>query len=353
MYNRLVSGMSRRWAVVCLLLSCAGCETSAAHVPQQNPIPHELAQVSLPPYLIEPPDVLVIDAIRLVPRPPFRVGPLDVLGIQVTNTLPNAPIAGLYSVETDGTVNLGFNYGSVRVDGLTLDEAMTEIKRHLLTKPAPGTLKEPITVTVALAETRAQQQIRGPHLVQPDGFVTLGVYGRVYVDRMSIPEAKAAIENHLSLYLVKPEVSLDVAGFNSKVFYVITDGAGSGAQAARFPMTGKLTVLDALCQVNGLSPTSSKCIYLVRPAPSGSGEELVCQVRWQDVARRGETATNYQVFPNDRIYIVGDPLVTADTFLARLISPAERLFGVSLLGETTVNTFRTPILRTTTITTTP
>jgi polysaccharide export outer membrane protein len=344
MYNRLLSGLSKPWAVACLLLTCGGCATTAVHAPDAS-MPHEFNQIPLPPYIIEPPDVLVIDAVRLVPRPPHKIGPLDVLGIQVTNTLPNAPIAGLYSVETDGTVNLGFNYGSVKVDGMTLEAARLTIMNYLLNKPAPGTLKPPITVTVALAETKAMQQIRGPHLVHPDGFVTLGVYGSVYVDRLTIGEAKVAIEEHLSQFLVNPEVSVDVAGFNSKMYYVITDGAGFGASVARFPMTGKTTVLDALAQVNGLGPVSSKCVYLVRPATSGSCGEVVRQVKWHDVARLGETATNYQVFPNDRIYIVGDPLVTADTFLARLISPAERLFGVALLGETTVNTFRTPINR--------
>ena len=78
------------------------------------------------------------------------------------------------------------------------------------------------------------------------------------------------IEAHLSHFLVRPEVSVDIAGFNSKVFYVITDGAGAGAQVARFPVTGKTTVLDAMSNVNGLSPVSSKHhVYLVRPTDCG------------------------------------------------------------------------------------
>src|SRR5262249_31215719 len=144
------------------------------------------------------------------------------------------------------------------------------------------------------------------------------------------------IEVHLTQYLLRPEVSVDIGGFNSKVYYVITDGAGAGAQIARFPMTGKTTVLDALSQVNGLSPVSSKChISLVRPAPAGSCQELVRKVDFSGITHRGETATNYQVLPGDRIYISGDPLVTADTYIARVVTPMERLFGVTLLGNTT------------------
>src|SRR4051812_43590663 len=104
MYNRPFLGVSGHWAVAWLLLTCAGCLTTEEHVPEKS-VPHELSQFPLPPYVIEAPDVLIIDATRLVPRPPYRVAPLDVLGIQVTRTLPEAPIAGLYNVETDGTVN--------------------------------------------------------------------------------------------------------------------------------------------------------------------------------------------------------------------------------------------------------
>ena len=126
MYNHPILGLSGRWAVACLLLTGAGCLTTEEHV-CDKPVPHELSQVPLPPYVIEPPDILVIDALRLVPKPPYRVTPLDVLGIQVTRTLPEKPIVGLYNVETDGTVNLGYQYGMVKIDGMTLEEAKKAI----------------------------------------------------------------------------------------------------------------------------------------------------------------------------------------------------------------------------------
>src|SRR6476659_8027799 len=102
------------WGVF-LLVAIAGCFCAPEKCPPP-PVPHELAKVSLPPYVVEPPDILLIDAIRLVPKPPYRIEPLDALGIQVTGTLPEQPIQGIYSVDADGTVNLGFTYGTVSVD---------------------------------------------------------------------------------------------------------------------------------------------------------------------------------------------------------------------------------------------
>jgi polysaccharide export outer membrane protein len=320
------------WA---LGLSLAGCQG----VPYAPPdVPRELKKVSLPPYVIEPPDILNIDAVRLIPRPPYRISALDLLGIQVTNTKLNQPILGIYTVETDGMVDLGFTYGKVRVLDLTLDDARRTIEAHL-----KEMLKAPYEVTVVLSEARAMQQIRGPHLVRPDGSVSLGVYGSVYVDNLTIDEARAAIEAHLANYLLRPEVAVDVSGFNSKVYYVVMDGAGVGEQVTRLPVTGKATVLDAIALVSGLGPVSSRFhIWVSRPTPGGPCLEQTLKVDWNGIVRRGDPSTNYQLFAGDRVYVKADALVTTDTYLARVIAPFERMFGIALLGGSTVQQLRLP-----------
>ena len=50
------------------------------------------------------------------------------------------------------------------------------------------------------------------------------------------------------------------------------------------------------------------------------------------ITRVGDIATNYQVLPGDRIYIAEDKLVALDSNLQKLIAPAERIIGFSLLG---------------------
>jgi polysaccharide export outer membrane protein len=319
----------RGWFFGAMLLTglLSGC-VSAPHR-EPLPVPHELARVSLPPHVIEPPDILLIDVVRLVPRPPYRIEPLDAIAISVTEALPEKPIAGIFTVETDGRVALGFNYGAVFVQGMSLAEARVAIERHLR-----RSLKPPYDVKVEIAESRAHQQVRGPHLVQPDGTVTLGVYGQVYVDNLTLPMAREAIENHLSQFFVNPEVSLSIQGFNSKVFYVITDGSGvAGDQIIRLPMTGKTTVLDALGFVNGLPVYSWKHrMWVVRPAPAGSGGELILPVDYNAIVRCGKTATNYQLFPGDRLYVKAAPLMVLDAYVSRLLAPLERVMGTTLLG---------------------
>jgi polysaccharide export outer membrane protein len=303
-----------------------------AHNPP--PVPRELDKVAQPPYVIEPPDILQIDAIRVVPKPPYRIEPLDTLIVQAREVLPAEPIAGPYGVESDGNINFGSSYGSVRVEGLTVVEAQKAIEKQL--REAGFKKAE---VRVAQGQSRALQQIRGQHLVRPDGTVGLGVYGNVFVAGLTLEEARAVMEAHLSEYLLKPELSVDVFAYNSKVFYVITSGGGLGEAAYRFPSTGSETVLDALTQIGGLPVVAcAKKIWLSRPSPAGHGCYQVLPVDWHGITRGGSTETNYLLFPGDRIFVESDPLVRFDTFLARLYGPIERMFGFTLLGSTVIHT---------------
>ena len=67
----------------------------------------------MPPYVIEPPDVLLIEAIHVVPKQPYHLQPFDTLAIQVGGTPAEAPISGDFPIGPDGTVVLGPHYGSV------------------------------------------------------------------------------------------------------------------------------------------------------------------------------------------------------------------------------------------------
>jgi protein involved in polysaccharide export with SLBB domain len=208
------------------------------------------------------------------------------------------------------------------------------------------------------------QEVRGPHLVRPDGTVGVGTYGQAYVAGLTIEEAKDAIAQiifarlnqdeksksaKITLKNVREGMSVDVIAYNSKVFYVITDGAGNGQQVTRLPITGNDKVLDALSQnfvrpgISGLSPVSSKKhIWVARPCPDG--REVVLPVDWNAITQKGSMATNYQLLPGDRVYVKADMLRTVNTIVDKFLSPAERILGVTLLGSQTVNSIKTGVI---------
>lgn len=301
--------------------------------------PRELRKVSFPEYMIEPPDVLLIEAVNNLrpPHAPIHAG--ESLIVQVNRTIPigqvEDPVSaqfkqinGVYVIGTDGYLNLGPEYGKVLVADQPLDEIQRRVDEHLrqiLTSPQ---------VMVTLPAPQNKQFIAGPHLVRPDGTVGLGVYGSVYVTGMTLQQARCAVEQHLSQHIHRPEVSVDVLAYNSKVYYVITDGGGAGEQVYRIPATGNETVLDAIAGVNGLPAVASKAsIWIARPAPDQCGPDQILKVDWNAIAQGAQTATNYQLLPGDRLYVKASPLIIMDTKLAKFVAPFERLLGITILGN--------------------
>ncbi len=245
-------------------------------VPPPGTVPTELGKISLPPYVIEAPDNLLIEVVLEseiedeVTKQPKRV----------IDRLPVQPISGQFQVRIDGTVGLGY-WGSIPVAGLTLEQAADAIRHYLVQSEALLRLK-----------------------IKPENVVVI----------------------------------VDVLAYNSKRYYVITDGGGFGEQVWPFPVTGSETVLDALANINGLPAVASKRnIWVARRSPHPDHPWQILPVDWVGITQHGITVTNYQLLPGDRIYVKAQRLVTIDTALARILSPVERIFGVTLLGTTTVN----------------
>lgn len=327
---------------ICLLIGLAGCraidfyeEPLEEALPEAAEPPRELSMMSLPSYRIEPPDVLQIEILKLVPRPPYRAEVYDVLQIQVVGTLLDQPIAGFYLVEGEGTVNLGPTYGTVRVVGMTIEEIQEAIGEHLL-----QFLREPV-VSVQLARAAGVQEITGPYLVGPDGTINLRNYGEVHVAGKTVDEAQVIVEKQLAHFFDSPEVAISVIGYNSKKYFVITEGPGVGDSVVPVPITGNETVLDAISNVGGLSQLSSKRIWVARPAPGGQGCDQILPVDWVAITRGASTATNYQLLPDDRVFIAGDDTLLLTNVISKLAAPFERVAGIASLGASTIRTLQT------------
>ena len=286
------------WILVLLLgsLMGVGCMNRAANgpqgpggimVPPAGSVPNELSAVTLPEYVIEPPDVLQIEAVlrRVKEKPVGRdaadkaepKGPVEYT--DETVALPIHPIAQQFQVQPDGFVHLGA-YGSIPVSGLTVNQARLAIR-------------------AALAK-----QI----------------------------EVKASGKSEDALIVI-----VSVVQYNSKTYTVITDGGGNGERVYKMPITGKEFVTDAIANIGGLPVEASKRnIWVARRTPE-INEQQILPVDWVGISQWGVASTNYQLFPGDRVYVKAQRLVTVDNTLARILAPVQQIFGVTLLGTQTVN----------------
>lgn len=347
-----MSGNTRLQAVIpllaALLLANTGCHLMYKNAPTvdaparfPDETPRELYKAALPEYRIEPPDILAIDAVRLLPGPDYRLHIQDVVSVSVfvsTETpLFNVDPAE-FVVGIDGTIDLGPTYGSVAISGMSVQEA-----REAVEEAVSSQVRDAI-VSFRVSALPTLQPIAGEHMVGPDGMVNLGSYGSVSVVGMTISQARAAIERHLTQYLTDPQISVNVFAYNSKKYYVITEGAGFGDTVTTFPITGNETVLDAIANVNGLQDISSKRIWIARPT-SDDCKVQILPVDWQAITAQGATATNYQVMPGDRIFVAQDSMIAFDNNLGKLLAPFERIMGFSMLGVGTVTRFSGAPLR--------
>ncbi len=306
--------------------------------------PRELEKVLLPDYVLEPPDVLLVDLIRGNPRPPHLLIPNDAILISVEGLPEAAPIipspdpnappnnTAILVVGPGGVLDLG-RYGKIVVREKTIDEARQMVEDHLISQVPTAE----VTIFTLQSSQEAIQQITGEHIIGPDGTVTLGSYGQVFVAGMTRSQAKHVIEEALSTELENVEISVDVFAYNSKVYYVIAEGTAVGDGVYRRPFTGNETVLDAVSQIEGLLPQSSKKVWIARPAPAGEMRQQLLPVDWMAITRGGATFTNYQVLPGDRIFIAEDHWYTADAVIAKITAPFERIFSVTLLGTQAVS----------------
>jgi protein involved in polysaccharide export with SLBB domain len=87
--------------------------------------------------------------------------------------------------------------------------------RECYTYEVPYTIAPPdiIDITAYRLECRsphtrrlAAQQLCGEHLVRPDGTLSLGPFGSVYITGMTVGQCRMVIERHLSQFSVEAEI---------------------------------------------------------------------------------------------------------------------------------------------------
>ena len=145
----------------------------------------------------------------------------------------------------------------------------------------------------------------GNHTIGPDVSITLGSYGRVYVNGLTVEECRDAIEFHLSRYFENPKVAVDILSYNSKAYYVVHQSATGDERIVKFPCTGEETVMIALGNFGGFPPNMSIRAWVERPVRNSS-RPVIMPVDWAGLMVHGKLDTNYDLLPGDRVYVTAE-----------------------------------------------
>ena len=174
------------------------------------------------------------------------------------------------------------------------------VSRELAMELLPAHVVEPgDTLLVQPVELDAPLRLPPDQLVQPDGTVDLGKYGRPVVAGETLPEVEVVVRDAIKAK-EKNAIAITVRLLSrpGTVFYVLGEVNAPGA----FPITGHDTVLSAITQAGGPTRRASEQ-NIVLSRPTARGCRLVYPVCYTNIVQLGDTTTNYQLHPGDRIFV--------------------------------------------------
>ncbi len=178
-----------------------------------------------------------------------------------------------------------------------------QIPRELEKQPLPPYTVEPgDTLLVQPADLDSPVRLPGDQPILPDGTINLGKYGLLQVAGKTVPEIEAMVRTAVQGQNKGQDagfITVRVVARQSKVYYVIGEVNSPGA----FQLQGRETVLDGIMQAGGLTDNASRDNIIVSRPTKPNCPRIVLPFCWKNVVQLGDTATNYQLAPGDRIYV--------------------------------------------------
>lgn len=178
------------------------------------------------------------------------------------------------------------------------------IPRELTEEVLPVYLVEPGDVLyLEPAKFDSDMRLPADQPVQPDGTISIGTYGKIHVVGKSIPEIRSIIEETIrSIDGEKAErVIVRLVDWKSKVFYVMGEVNSPGA----YPITGGETFLDAILLAGDITRRANRHQIILSRPTGPCDERIVLPICYDNVIQLGDSSSNYQLRPGDRIFVPG------------------------------------------------
>ena len=138
--------------------------------------------------------------------------------------------------------------------------------------------------------------------IQPDGKINLRLLGEIKIVGMTAKEIAAKLEVLLSRYYVDPKVSVRVAGYNSRKYYI----RKQSGELTSMPYTGRDTLIDAIVSA-GVDFRSWKSRVMVRRPAHGDTPVREMMVNTASMIRTGDWTQNILLEPDDIVVIPPTP----------------------------------------------
>jgi polysaccharide biosynthesis/export protein len=158
-----------------------------------------------------------------------------------------------------------------------------------------------------LAVTVFGSDISGKYTVEADGTFTFALIGRVEAAGKTSRDLEAELKKRLADgYYRNPQVSVAVEQYRSQQIFVVGEVRAPGA----YPLTGNMTLIEALARAGSATPAASGEALIVHPQAGRRGPLLPGQDKEAAVIRvdvkalqSGALLQNYPLLDGDTIFL--------------------------------------------------
>lgn len=163
--------------------------------------------------------------------------------------------------------------------------------------------------------------VNRPYRIDPDGYLSLPMLGRIKVMGMTIGEFETQLNHAASKYVRDPQLVASVAEFHSQPISVVGAVNQPGAQQ----LQGKKTLMQVISMVGGFRSDAGNTLSIARelqwgplPLPSAANdptrEYSIAEISIPELLQEKTPQLNILIMPNDvitvpvseTVYVVGD-----------------------------------------------
>jgi len=137
------------------------------------------------------------------------------------------------------------------------------------------------------------------------------------------------VKEALSQFAPPPSVSVDRA-----VYFLILDRVEGHNTVDRIPLKEGVRVLDAIRAHPVASKLRSKLVYIYRYSPEPFLPQIL-PVDWKELEKDRYSSTNYELFPNDDVFLVHEGRATLSDYADWLRGKIWRLGGIPACDKLT------------------
>lgn len=134
--------------------------------------------------------------------------------------------------------------------------------------------------------------------VRSDGRITLPLIGSIRAAGRTPSQLEKAIAVKLEAYIHHPNVAVMVLKINSRKFNIL----GRVAKPGSYPLSGNITVLDAIAQAGGFTPFAKQgSIYILRK--NSQGKDVRIRFNYKQVIKGKNPQQNILLHPQDTVVV--------------------------------------------------